>query len=35
MKNSDPKPPKSLWTAAKRWWIAIQSDFSIDDPGGV
>ena len=36
MKNSrQPKPPTALSIAAKRWWIAIQSEFSIDDPGGL
>jgi P27 family predicted phage terminase small subunit len=36
MKNSaNPKPPKALSPAAKRWWRDIQSEFSIDDPGGL
>jgi P27 family predicted phage terminase small subunit len=35
MKNSGPKPPASLSTAAKRWWKDIQTEFFIDDPGGI
>ena len=33
--SQQPKPPTALSIAAKRWWIAIQSEFSIDDPGGL
>jgi phage terminase small subunit len=36
MKNStNQKPPKGLSIAAKRWWCHLQTEFGIEDPGGL
>src|SRR5215472_526695 len=37
MKNSvpKPKPPTGLSPAPKRWWLAVQRDFAIEDPAGL
>src|SRR5574341_1243052 len=35
MKNSEPRPPSHLSREAKRWWRALEAEYSIDDPGGL
>jgi P27 family predicted phage terminase small subunit len=35
MKNSSPKPPKSLSAEARRRWTSIRNEYDIVDPGGL
>ena len=34
-RQGQPKPPKHLSTAAKRWWSEVQTDFAIEDRAGL
>lgn len=35
MKNSEPKPPKTLSAEARGLWASIRDSYDISDPGGL